>query len=1024
MIILYGVKRLAVGVGLTINNVKIESYLVKRSLFVANLKYYPIFLLLAGVFISQCSALDKSEEIFGPKPSPAARNFECGKADLWKADANTEDFLKITAQDNIVSFEWLGALSNQRSEYIKKYHILDGKKYLQTVQCTQKLPIWRGARNEIRVVWEIAIESPVFGSAVNPALVLYDKDGKELSTVEMQREWLPTTSGNFRSCGSTWQASADAVSIAPALVFRGNAMRCKIRSVRIEPAQEKIKWNASERVTNYLVPPVQYQPFDVQPKPDVVKMSESQIDEFLAKYPTANPKVSHTSTFRTELSVNGKRINPSIQLAPHCGQQTTRFGEFENAGVKIHAIQIKAGPTSDTPHAPGNVWLGKDKYDFEIVRKAIRDTISRAPDSYVMLNVIVNVYNDWGVEYPDDVHANAEGEKAVCGWSRPVRYGGAAPDANEFWEASNHSKQFSDDGSAFLYALGQWLNSVPEGKIVIGAYINGSVDGQWLFSSDNATGEVQFACYSKGALKAFREYLREKYITNEALSKAWGFDVTFDTAQMPSYYPTRKDGTAFEYAGEKGNSSLLSYNGSKCQGADYNDFLSVSNTKRQIAFCKGLKEGSSGRLLCGSWWPTLPAPYPLSHSAFDLMLESPYVDFISRGGLLGAALHGKLTVDEHDLRNVASGLEAWIDYDEHLIAKSQGEYKRQLTAMVLRSYASGGGYHFYDMWGGWFWNPETMQMVKDAVAMYDYVKDTPSFGEDYVGVFVDEKAANHLADLGRYYQYAAVGNTCESMLTWAFSYAWGQTGLPVRFYLLKDVENSDLVVPKTAIFLSPLTMTAKQAQAVKDRFYNNGRVVAYLGMPGLAADGDTNNPADITGFNIFEDQRTQNKVLVPFADDPLLKGIQKDSMLCFWLLEMSYYPNASVNPKENDKVLATYSESDIPGMVVRREKSHTTVWIGFPGAITPQLVRNLAQESGVTPWITNDSELIVGAGLLGVIGITSGPQEVMLPPNYEIEKCLSGHNYKVKNGKLTFNLGYGDIYGDVAVFAVNEKSKK
>jgi hypothetical protein len=108
-------------------------------------------------------------------------------------------------------------------------------------------------------------------------------------------------------------------------------------------------------------------------------------------------------------------------------------------------------------------------------------------------------------------------------------------------------------------------------------------------------------------------------------------------------------------------------------------------------------------------------------------------------------------------------------------------------------------------------------------------------------------------------------------------------------------------------------------------------------------------------------------------------------------------------------------------MLVRREKDYTVVWAGFPGAITPRLVKNLAIEAGMKPWLETDDELIVGGGLLAVGGITGGPQTVNLPENFKIEKCLSGHKYNVKDGKLTFELGYGDVYGDTAIFAVSEK---
>jgi hypothetical protein len=106
---------------------------------------------------------------------------------------------------------------------------------------------------------------------------------------------------------------------------------------------------------------------------------------------------------------------------------------------------------------------------------------------------------------------------------------------------------------------------------------------------------------------------------------------------------------------------------------------------------------------------------------------------------------------------------------------------------------------------------------------------------------------------------------------------------------------------------------------------------------------------------------------------------------------------------------------------VDRRKQWTEVWIGSPGAVTPDLVRNLAVEAGMAPILENDNELMMGAGLLAVHGITGGLQQVHLPANYAIDRCITGHKYEVKNRLLTFTLGWGDYYGDTAIFSVKER---
>ena len=810
-----------------------------------------------------------------------------------------------------------------------------------------------------------------------------------------------------------WNPDSAVTKISPAILFNGNAVECRVISVRLDPAQAQPTWQSG---VNTRTPPVRYEIDSAQPVEDTAMLTAVQLDRKFVNRPRAYPKVVETNDpYKVELRVNNLPIDPVVYMSASAGYTSSHFGEMYKAGVNIATITIKAGPSTDTPGAPANLWLGANSYDFEPLRAAIRYAIARAPESYIMLNLFVNVYNNWGVEHPNDVHANEAGEKAIYCGGRVIRYGGDPPGYMEGWEASNHSAQFRTDGSNFLYALGQWLASAAEGKVVIGAYINGSTDGQWLYSSDNSTGQVEFACFSVGALNAFRDYLREKYVTDAALSAAWGFNVTFDTAQMPSYAVRSADAIS--------GSPLMSYNAANCQGADYNKFLSVSNTRRQLAFCKAFKQGSGGRLLSGSYWPTLPAAYPLSHTDLRSMLTDPNVDFISRGGLLGAGFHGKLTIDELDCRNLSSGVETWQAYDLDFIPKSRGEYKRQMDAMVLRATTSGGGYHLYDMWGGWFWHPEAMQAVKDAVNnIVANAKEAPSLGSDYVGVFVDEDAGDYCGRVGRFFMLSAVENTAQAM-GWGYAAAWGRAGVPVKFFLMQDALDPNLTLPKVAIFLNPFRMDLTMANNIKTRFCNDGRVVVYMLAPGLAASGTSSNPSIITGFNISESTNTRNRPLVIKAgvSDNLLDGIRAGSSLCYWREEMGYY-NSFISSSTNGKVLGVYGGTNVAGLVVERRTSpdnHTVVWIGFPGALSPQFIRNLAKEAGMTPLLESDNEILIGSGLLGVIGIEGGTQVVHLPANCKIEKCLSGHSYTIQNGILTFDLGYGDYYGDVAVFSVS-----
>ena len=958
---------------------------------------YKVRILAALVIYFSCAPVKGEsghEEIIGPPVYSEAVYFNTAKIDLWQ-NTNKEN-LSIGLQDGMMFMVWNG---HERGAQVFS---------------SEKIKFKRGYENKGRIVFELALQDVEFDSRIIPFIKLYDSNETEVGNIEFKTSPLdhtfPTRPGSFRSIGASWNPPQNVKYVAAGIRFLGNRIKVKVKSIRIEPNFEKPPWNPGG--TRRGMPAVRYYFDSAKPDEDTaVLKSPQEISEVLQGRAKAFAKLVKYD-YGVEMFVNGEPIKPIIHMAPLAGHESGYYRNMSNIGVRLHTITVKAGPYGDSPGAPCNIWLGENKYNFEPLREAIRYAVARCPDAYILLHIAINVYNDWAAENPDDVHVNTKGEKGIAGWSRVSRYGGEVPKGGEFWEASQHSEKFGNDGAKMLKALGAWLEDVPEGKVVIGAYLNGGADFQWIFSN-----ELEYADYSKSTLTGFRKYLKEKYETDANLCQAWDMQTDFASAPIP-------DITKRSTGQNKGQ--LLSYNGKSAQCSDFNAYLSISNTRRQIAFCRGLKEGTNGRLLCGQYWPTLPAAYPLAHGDFYEMLNSPYVDFVSRGGMLGAILHGKLAVAELDLRDPKSGLDAWIDYDDAYIAKSPAEFKRQVLASFLRELAGGAGFHMWDMWGGWFWHPDTMAIFKEGIAISEYRGKGPSLGQDYVGVFVDEDAANHLVQLGRYFNTGAVEKPNFAMgLGLGGVYPLGCTGLPVRFFCMQDALNPDLTVPRVAIFINPLTMTLELAEKIKTKYCNQNRVVVFMNLPGIAAPGDLSNPQKITGFDIHEDPSVTGKSLAVLAvSDPLLRDIRPGTLLgnCPPGTGVEWFAsNASADMSAGAKVLATYAGTSVPGMLVSRKKDYSLVWIGSPGAISPALIRNMARQAGMTPMLDNDNEVIIGSGLLGVVGIKGGPQHLILPAGCVVNKCLTGHSFEVIGNVLKFELGWGDYYGDVAIFTIGSE---
>lgn len=880
---------------------------------------------------------------------------------------------------------------------------------------SEQIPVEFGPAGKIRVRLTYDVLEFESDSEVVFDLFCYDQAGNRIASMEIMPPDYLTYFANLSAperpkfFTRTLTPPAETAKVGVGFRFKGNKIQLNIREIAVEPAPDPMEFRLQK---NTLVPDVQYIHDDLQPAVDQIKLTDEEVTALLAERPCAYPKLEKRNE-RIVLSINGKEMPPAISFSPGNGIKFAQMQNMEAIGMQIHTLKVRLGPMYDSLYAPHSLWVGPDQFDFEPLAKEIRHLLSRVPDAYIILDLSVNVPNWWGEANPGDIHTDKEGKRAVTEWSRVNRYGGAKPSGREGYEANNFSEKFREDGRNALTALGEWLNSTPEGKVVIGAYLNGACDGQWFFSN-----EVELADYSVSTLEHFRKFLKAKYKTDAALSAAWQGDYTFDSITFPERIDRqRADGNP-----DVPRMPILSINNKNARCSDFNTFLSWSNARRQVAFCEGLKAGSDNRLLAGSYWPALPATYPLCHNSNYQLLESPAVDFISRGGQLGSVLHGKLTVAEYDLRNVASGLAAWCDYDHPFHAKSQGEFYRQALAGFALQFANGGGFHYWDMWGGWAWRPDTVELLKKAFQTASAgLSDQPGFQGEYIGIFVDDVAADHLMNLGWFYNLAAVERWVVSMGLEGVALCM-KAGVPVRMFLLEDALNPELDVPKVAIFPNALTMTLNQAERIRDRFERDNRTVVYCTAPGLAAPGTPDNPSIITGFNIAENPATVNRGLtVVDSEDPLLENIRGGLLLGNYqgLCLMESTTSFAALPDSPGTVLANFAGTDLPGMLVDRSNNCTKVWMGAPGAFTPQLFRNFAKAAGIEPMLENNSSLIYGCGMLGVIGTPAGgPQKLRIPDGAKVVANLTGTEYTQNGNYLEFTLPPADVYGHVALFKI------
>ena len=163
------------------------------------------------------------------------------------------------------------------------------------------------------------------------------------------------------------------------------------------------------------------------------------------------------------------------------------------------------------------------------------------------------------------------------------------------------------------------------------------------------------------------------------------------------------------------------------------------------------------------------------------------------------------------------------------------------------------------------------------------------------------------------------------------------------------------------------TMKPETIARIRKKFLRDGRILIWVGSPGAlsgeslaeiskAFDASFSMPAEIRRKNIFIDRER----------DPLLKDVSGFLLTGRHHNVRYYLKNLAVTGKDL-KVLGCYQGTDIPGAVMRKTGDATEIIIGQQGAVTPQLLQNIARNAGIR-LVTEGKDLMIRGGGLIVLG--------------------------------------------------------
>ncbi len=758
------------------------------------------------------------------------------------------------------------------------------------------------------------------------------------------------------------------------------------------------------------IPKVEYGPLPAL-KSKAKVLTDEELDQVLAKRVKAVPELKQEGD-AVRLYINGKPVSGTIYLTTSWvntrreHQKLYEGYEFSQNGFNFFTVKLNL--RANKMRGTTGVWLGDKKYDMELVRQRIRHALRANPDGMVFLTFTIAPYVGWEFKNPDENYQMEDGRYGLYdGKTRIAAYNkdlGASREKGYYPQPSYASEKYRQAAAVALRDIISAVEKMPEGKAVVGTYLCGGTDGQWLDLWDNHTGVKKGSFdYSPAGKKAFASYVKQKYGSLDAANKVWGTDFkSFDTMK----YPVHSDYWNYQKTFlSEGGSSMIT---------DMTEFSGYVGALRAKAFAKAVKDGSNGRLLTGGYAPqggmsgyplisAQNARWLLNIKELDFLnivplykrnFDDPILNVVFNGSLRH---HNKLCVVELDLRNPSVlnwgvwGTDLW--YRTH----DSGTFRTEVLKFVTNALSRGGYYHAYDMEGGWYNTPDARKAWTEGNKIAAEAKPL-KLDSNRIGVVSG----------GRFWDFQSFGK--DRLAAYFVNeypiHALAKSGVPHDFYLLDDLLNSEIkALPKVLLFTDASIMTKAQLDTLLKKYGKDGRIMVFFWRPGMFTT-DAKVMADY--FGLKRTPEADKKWLVAGdSKDPLMKDV-KGFLLATHRYD--FFPEAWAPVNYDGKVLACYQGTDIPGMTVKRKRGYTEVMIAQPGAFTPQMCRNFAKEAGFSPLVEEDALVSYGFGVFSLLPLKDGEKKVTLPENVTVSEVTTGQKIAQNGNTFTVNLKRGEIF--------------
>ncbi len=608
-------------------------------------------------------------------------------------------------------------------------------------------------------------------------------------------------------------------------------------------------------------------------------------------------------------------------------------------GVHLHTVVV---------HFP--VMPEGYKRNFDWIDKVLDYVLEADPDAKVLIRVPLYPHDVewWNDNLHGDIMEFGDGSSSITWWEKfhpddLMKYHDGSTSipsvASEEW--------MSQTISALDAGIGYIANHPIYSSCVIGYHLTYGSSGEWFYMKYREKGYD----HSEANRIGFTKWLREKYRSEDAVSKAWLRKIanigTIEIPEIPN-----------EFFGSRDNKVLLSD-----ENRDVMDFYEYINDINELRieqvsqFVKIKTNNKSLVMIFYGYNYELPDPKS-GHGYLQELLECGFVDMLSspisyqdraEGGVMAymapvdtVQMHGVIWMVEDDTRTYrASNLDGNDSGFNPTIAEewvTKEIHKRNFSSII----AHANGMWWMDLWGsGWLLDENIWENNRKLIDAYNSYIDLQKPFLPEAAFIISEKNAFYMNNPGKH----------QIDLIYKSNIDIYKSGLSVGYYTFDDAINGRLPGSvKLHIFLNAVHINEIQLDKIKNNLMKNGNTLLFNFAVG---DADNEYSKDLLGMN-----------LIPFDTN-------------------DYSPMYYVESGRGIDIIERFGEDGEISVAGKKESDYTMIFCSYP-TVNAERLRKIARYCNIHVYCETDDFFVAGTDIVSIHAKVGGNKTIKLPFTAEI----------------------------------------